>query len=127
MAEPAGPGPFAGDVACPRPCADLPATGVSRPLRTVLPMLLRALLPVRCPGCAELVATGAVPCTGCAAGLPRPRRSPARRARRLLVAVRLRGRRQALVTGLKYRRDRAALGWLAGRMAALVVRPPEGW
>ncbi|HET8620371.1 MAG TPA: hypothetical protein VFM27_15510 [Acidimicrobiales bacterium] len=89
-------------------------------------MLLRALLPVRCPGCADLVATGEVPCTGCTAGLraapagPRPAGLDACWS---LFAYEDVGKR--IVTGLKYRRDRAALGWLAGRMAAL-VRPPDG-
>jgi predicted amidophosphoribosyltransferase len=89
-------------------------------------MLLRALLPVRCPGCGTLVATGEVPCVGCAAKLrPAPRGPRPARLDACWSLFAYDGVGKAVVTSLKYRRDRAALGWLAGAMAAL-ASPPDG-
>ncbi|HEX6567835.1 MAG TPA: phosphoribosyltransferase family protein [Acidimicrobiales bacterium] len=85
-------------------------------------MLLRTLLPVRCPGCG---AAGASPCGPCASHVaPAPAGAvPAGLdACRSLLAYEGLGR--ALVTDLKYRRDRAALGWLAAGMARLLSPPP---
>ncbi len=89
-------------------------------------MLLRALLPVRCPGCGALSPAGDGPCAACAAGLrpapagPRPAGLDACWS---LFAYQDVGK--AVVTSLKYRRDRAALAWLAAGMAALAA-PPAG-
>jgi predicted amidophosphoribosyltransferase len=86
-------------------------------------MFLSVLLPTRCPGCRML---GPVPCDRCAAGLaPAPRGPvpPGLVACRSLLAYEGLGR--VLVTNLKYRRDRAALGWLASGMAGL-AEPPAG-
>jgi predicted amidophosphoribosyltransferase len=85
-------------------------------------MLLSTLLPVRCPGCG---ATGASPCERCAARLTPAPAGPVPRgldACWSLFAYEDLGR--LLVTNLKYRRDRAALGWLAAGMAGLVSPPP---
>ncbi len=85
-------------------------------------MLLSALLPVRCPGCG---ATGSSPCDRCAARLAPAPSGPVPRgldACWSLLAYEDLGR--LLVTNLKYRRDRAALGWLAAGMAGLLVPPP---
>lgn len=85
-------------------------------------MLLSALLPVRCAGCG---APGPSPCPACATGLvPAPAGAvPAGLdACRSLLAYEGVGR--LLVTHLKYRRDRAALRWLAAGMAALAPPPP---
>ncbi len=86
-------------------------------------MVLRMLLPVRCPGCG---AFGAAPCGACVDGLvlagPGPVPAGLDACRSLLAYD---GVGRALVTHLKYRRDRAALGWLAAGMAALVA-PPAG-
>ena len=85
-------------------------------------MVLRTLLPPRCPGCG---APGPAPCAGCVAALrlAGPGRVPVGLdACRSLLAYDGVGR--SLVTHLKYRRDRAALGWLAAGMATLVVPPP---
>lgn len=85
-------------------------------------MLLDALFPVRCPGCG---AAGRVPCARCAAGLvPAPAAPdlPGVDACWSLLSYQDLGR--VLVTDLKYRRDRAALGWLAAGMARLVAPPP---
>jgi predicted amidophosphoribosyltransferase len=85
-------------------------------------MVLRTLLPVRCPGCG---ARGTAPCDACVARLtvagsgPVP---PGLDACRSLLAYEGVGR--SLVTHLKYRRDRASLGWLAAGMATLVAPPP---
>jgi predicted amidophosphoribosyltransferase len=80
------------------------------------------LLPTRCPVCG---AAGVAPCRRCATRL---RRAPAApppdgldACRALLVYE---GASRRLVTGLKYRNDRAVLTWLAGRMAQLLVPPP---
>ena len=86
-------------------------------------MLLSTLLPVRCPGCG---AAGAAPCARCAADLAPAPPGPVPRgldACWSLLAYEDVGR--ALVTHLKYRRDRAALGWLAVGMAGLVPPPPD--
>ena len=85
-------------------------------------MLLATLLPARCPGCGL---AGASPCPACVAGLRPAPPGPvpvALDACWSLFAYEDVGRR--MVTGLKYRRDRAALGWLAGAMATLVAPPP---
>ena len=86
-------------------------------------MLLRTLLPTRCPGCGAL---GAAPSAACVAGLslahPGPVPTGLDACRSLLTYD---GVGRSLVTHLKYRRDRAALGWLAAGMAALVA-PPAG-
>ncbi len=86
-------------------------------------MLLRTLLPTRCPGCGAL---GDAPCAACVAGLslagPGPVPTGLDACRSLLTYD---GVGRSLVTHLKYRRDRAALGWLAAGMAALVA-PPAG-
>ena len=85
-------------------------------------LLLDVLLPARCPGCG---AAGPVPCDRCAAGLvsapvgPTP---PPLDACWSLLSYEDLGR--VLVTDLKYRRDRAALGWLAAGMARLLTPPP---
>lgn len=86
-------------------------------------MLLRTLLPVRCPGCGR---PGASPCDRCAARLVPAPPGPVPQgldACRSLLSYEGVGR--LLVTHLKYRRDRAALGWLAAGMAALAP-PPAG-
>lgn len=85
-------------------------------------MLLAALLPTRCAGCG---APGPSPCARCArlvARAPDGPVPPGLAACRSLVAYDGLGR--ALVTALKYRRDRAALGWTASGMAALLAPPP---
>jgi predicted amidophosphoribosyltransferase len=86
-------------------------------------MLLRTLLPARCPGCG---APGAAPCPACVADLepagPGPVPAGLDECRSLLAYE---GVGRSLVTHLKYRRDRAALGWLAAGMATL-VDPPSG-
>jgi predicted amidophosphoribosyltransferase len=85
-------------------------------------LLLDALLPTRCPGCR---APGAVPCDRCAAGLVPAAPGPAPAgvdACWSLLSYQDLGR--VLVTDLKYRRDRAALGWLAAGMARLLSPPP---
>jgi predicted amidophosphoribosyltransferase len=85
-------------------------------------MVLRTLLPVRCPGCG---ARGAAPCAACVAELsvagPGPVPAGLDACRSLLAYE---GVGRSLVTHLKYRRDRAALGWLAAGMATLVAPPP---
>ncbi len=86
-------------------------------------MLLSVLLPARCPGCGD---HGPVPCARCAARLtaaPRGPVPPGLVACRALLAYEGLGRE--LVTNLKYRRDRAVLGWLAAGMAGL-AEPPVG-
>lgn len=86
-------------------------------------MLLSVLLPARCPGCG---ANGPVPCARCAGRLaPAPSGPvpPGLVACRALLAYEDLGR--VLVTNLKYRRDRAVLGWLAAGMARL-SEPPAG-
>jgi predicted amidophosphoribosyltransferase len=86
-------------------------------------MLLAALLPVRCPGCGV---TGASPCHACASRLRSAPAGPVHEALDAcwsLFAYEDLGR--LLVTNLKYRRDRAALGWLATGMAGLLT-PPAG-
>ncbi len=84
-------------------------------------MLLRTLLPARCPGCG---APGAAPCPACVADLepagPGPVPAGLDACRSLLAYE---GVGRSLVTHLKYRRDRAALGWLAAGMATLVDPP----
>lgn len=85
-------------------------------------MLLCVLLPVRCPGCG---CPGASPCDRCAARLVPARPGPVPAgldACRSLLSYEGVGR--LLVTHLKYRRDRTALGWLADGMAALGPPPP---
>ena len=86
-------------------------------------MVLSVLLPTRCPGCG---AFGPVPCERCAGGLAPAPSGPVPAglvACRALLAYEELGR--LLVTNLKYRRDRAVLGWLASGMAQL-VEPPGG-
>ncbi len=76
--------------------------------------------------CAACDARGPSPCPACMR-LLRPA-GPAHRCRASTTAGHYwptRARAAALVTGLKYRNDRAALGWLADRMAALLT-PPAG-
>ena len=86
-------------------------------------MLLRTLLPVRCPGCGR---PGAAPCGPCVGRLVAARPGPVPPG---LVAcwslLSYEGVGRLLVTHLKYRRDRAALGWLADGMAALVTPSPD--
>ena len=85
-------------------------------------MLLSVLLPARCPGCGAL---GPVPCAGCAAGLASPVVAPVPPGLvscRALLAYEGLGR--VLVTNLKYRRDRAVLGWLTAGMARLAQPSP---
>ena len=87
-------------------------------------MFLSVLLPARCPGCG---AHGPVPCDRCAAGLAAAPAGPVPAglvACRALLAYEDLGRE--LVTNLKYRRDRAVLGWLAAGMAGLAEPPPRG-
>jgi len=76
--------------------------------------------------CAACGAAGPSPCSACARSLrpagPCPA-VPGLDGCRALLAYEGAGR--ALVTGLKYRNDLAALGWLADRMAALLT-PPAG-
>lgn len=86
-------------------------------------MLLNVLLPARCPGCGVL---GPVPCARCAAGLATAPAGPVPTglvACRALLAYEGLGR--LLVTNLKYRRDRAVLGWLAAGMTGLSEPPPR--
>jgi predicted amidophosphoribosyltransferase len=93
---------------------------VSHPVRNVRGVLL----PTRCPVCGE-TSRGA-PCRRCLVRLRRAPEAPppdGLTVCRSLLAYDGAGRR--LVTGLKYRNDRAALTWLAGRMAELLV-PPAG-
>jgi predicted amidophosphoribosyltransferase len=85
-------------------------------------MLLRTLLPTRCPGCG---ATGASPCAECTRALVAAPGGPVPHGLdmcRSLVAYEGVGR--SLITHLKYRRDRTALGWLGGAMATLMAPPP---
>lgn len=81
------------------------------------------LWPTACAACGT---RGPSPCPTCAR-LLRPAGPcppvPGLDGCRALLAYEGAGR--ALVTGLKYRNDRAALGWLADRMAALLT-PPAG-
>jgi predicted amidophosphoribosyltransferase len=87
-------------------------------------MLLRALLPVRCPGCGATAPAGPSPCGRCAAGLrpapagPRPAGLDACWS---LLAYQDVGKQ--VVTSLKYHRNRTALAWLAAGMAALASPP----
>jgi predicted amidophosphoribosyltransferase len=85
-------------------------------------VLLDLLLPARCPGCG---AAGPSPCGACVAGLRPPPAGPAPvglDACHSLFAYEAVGR--LMVTALKYRLDRAALGWLADGLAGLVGPPP---
>jgi predicted amidophosphoribosyltransferase len=88
-------------------------------------MILRTLLPARCPGCG---AVGAAPCERCARRLTPSPPSPLAPVPPGLDAcwslVAYEGVGRLLVTHLKYRRDRAALGWLAAGMAGLLSPPP---
>lgn len=85
-------------------------------------VLLSALLPVRCPGCG---ANGASPCARCAVRVvPAPAATPPLGLDACWSLVAYDGLGRVLVTNLKYRRDRSALGWLAGGMAGLLVPPP---
>jgi predicted amidophosphoribosyltransferase len=81
------------------------------------------LWPTSCAACGT---RGPSPCAGCARRL-RPAGEvaevPGLDDCRSLLAYE--GVARRLVTGLKYRNDRVALGWLAARMAALVA-PPGG-
>lgn len=86
-------------------------------------MILRTLLPVRCPGCG---AAGASPCQPCARRLrPAPPGVVPTGLDGCWSLLAYEGVGRLLVTHLKYRRDRAALGWLASGMAQLLV-PPAG-
>jgi hypothetical protein len=80
------------------------------------------LLPTRCPVCGSL---GDAPCRRCAARLRPATDAPPPAGfdvcRSLLVYE---GASRRLVTSLKYRNDRAALTWLARRMAQLLDPPP---
>src|SRR5262245_17096147 len=92
-------------------------------VRTVPPVVLDAVLPVRCPVCA---APGCAPCARCVARMPPAGAGPLPGALdtcRSLLAYE--GEARELVTRLKYRNDRATLAWLAGGMATL-VEPPSG-
>jgi predicted amidophosphoribosyltransferase len=85
-------------------------------------MLLDLLLPARCPGCG---AAGPSPCGACVAGLRPPPGGPVPvglDACQSLFAYEAVGR--LMVTALKYRLDRTALGWLADGMAGLVEPAP---
>jgi predicted amidophosphoribosyltransferase len=87
-------------------------------------MLLRALLPVRCPGCGATAPAGPSPCGRCAGGLrPAPGGPcpPGLDACWSLLAYQEVGKQ--VVTSLKYHRDRTALAWLAAGMAALASPP----
>ena len=95
----------------------------SHPARTVRTMLLRTLLPVRCPGCGDASAS---PCHRCAARLVPAAPGPVPQGLDACWSLlSYEGVGRLLVTHLKYRRDRAALGWLAEGMAAL-ARPRPG-
>jgi predicted amidophosphoribosyltransferase len=86
-------------------------------------MLLSALLPTRCPGCG---AAGPSPCERCAARLaPAPTGPVPGGLDDCWSLLAYEGVGRLLVTNLKYRRDRAALGWLAAGMAGLLA-PPDG-
>jgi predicted amidophosphoribosyltransferase len=80
------------------------------------------LLPTCCPVCDT---PGAAPCRRC---LPRLRRASPVPAPAGLAACRsllvYEGAARRLVTGLKYRNDRGALTWLAGRLVQLLAPPP---
>jgi predicted amidophosphoribosyltransferase len=85
-------------------------------------LLLDALLPTRCPGCG---AAGSVPCDRCSAGLvPAPAGPDPAGVDACRSLLSYQGLGRVLVTDLKYRRDRAALGWLAAGMARLLPPPP---
>jgi predicted amidophosphoribosyltransferase len=85
-------------------------------------MIVRTLLPVRCPGCG---AAGASPCPQCARRLlPSPPGAVPAGLDACWSLVAYEGTGRLLVTHLKYRRDRAALGWLAAGMAGLLAPPP---
>ena len=82
------------------------------------------LWPTRCAACG---APGPSPCAACVAwcraapgGAGPP--VPGLDASRALLAYE--GPARRLVTGLKYRNDRAALAWLAAGLAALIDPPP---
>jgi len=77
----------------------------------------------RCPACGSV---GKVPCDGCRAALPQaPVLVPPSGCDLCRALLAYEGAARKLVTGLKYRNDRAVLGWLAGGLAELVV-PPAG-
>jgi predicted amidophosphoribosyltransferase len=85
-------------------------------------VLLDLLLPARCPGCGS---AGPSPCGACVAGLRPPPDGPAPvglDACHSLFAYEAVGR--LMVTALKYRLDRAALGWLADGLSGLLDPPP---
>jgi predicted amidophosphoribosyltransferase len=86
-------------------------------------MVLRALLPTRCPGCGR---TGASPCARCAAKLvpAHPGAVPAG-LDACWSLLSYEGVGRLLVTHLKYRRDRSALAWLADGMAELGSPPDD--
>lgn len=84
--------------------------------------LLDLLLPARCPVCRR--ASGTVPCPGCAAavppppaGLPHPPGVDA-----CVAAAAYAGAGRALVAAVKFRGERAAVGWVAATLAAAVPR-----
>jgi predicted amidophosphoribosyltransferase len=88
---------------------------------TVAGMVITALLPVRCPVCGV---PGCTPCARCIGRMGPVAAGPVPAALdlcRSLLAYE--GAARELVARLKYRNDRAALGWLAGGMAALVEAP----
>jgi predicted amidophosphoribosyltransferase len=86
-------------------------------------MVLGTLLPVRCPGCG---AAGGSPCAECAAGLrPAPLGPVPEALDACWSLLAYDGPGRALVTGLKYRRNRTALAWLAEGLAGL-ARPSAG-
>ena len=77
----------------------------------------------RCPACGRV---GPVPCAGCRASLPRaPGLVPPSGCDVCRALLAYEGSARRLVTGLKYRNDRAVLGWLADGLGGLLT-PPEG-
>ena len=84
------------------------------------------LWPTRCAGCD---AAGPSPCTACVrACRPDTGGPPVHGLDACLAMLRYEGTARRLVTGLKYRNDRAAVGWLADGMAARLASlgPPAG-
>jgi predicted amidophosphoribosyltransferase len=87
------------------------------------PVILDAVIPVRCPVCR---APGTAPCARCVARMRPAGAGPppaALDACRSLLAYE--GEARELIARLKYRNDRAALTWLAGGMATLVEPPAD--
>jgi predicted amidophosphoribosyltransferase len=85
-------------------------------------VVLSLLLPARCPGCGV---AGPSPCPGCVAGLhPAPPGAVPAGLDACWSLFAYDGVGRRFVTGLKYRRDRAGLAWLAGAMAVLASPAP---